>query len=179
MKVRRTVFDSLSERDVFRALESRWSPPLCLYPSLPLAKIVSLEDGDGLSTSQRRYFYATNVDYTFCEADGRPLLRVEFDGIGHGFSRDGVYIEGQPTIDLARPVAAACVVSAKRGKSARPFRVRRSTELTREFLLSRDRHHIQRCLIRHYGSLSLPTQARAVRDQSLHRVPETPRARRS
>jgi hypothetical protein len=102
LKVRRTVFDSLSERDVFRALESRWSPTLALYPSLPLSKIVDLEASDGLSESARRYFYATNVDYTFCEADGRPLLSVEFDGIGHGFSRDARYVEGRSTIDPKR-----------------------------------------------------------------------------
>jgi hypothetical protein len=31
------------------------------------------------------------VDYTFCEPDGRPLLSIEYDGLGEGFSRNGSY----------------------------------------------------------------------------------------
>ena len=45
---------------------------------------------------------STNVDYTFCTSGGRPLFSVEFDGLGGGFSRVGVYIPHRPTHDGTR-----------------------------------------------------------------------------
>jgi hypothetical protein len=102
LRLRSTVFDSASERMIFRALDSRWSPRLRLYPSLPLSKIVELEQADGLPANERRFFYATNVDYTFCEPTGRPVMSIEFDGIGGGFSRDGTYFPKRQTPDPNR-----------------------------------------------------------------------------
>jgi hypothetical protein len=101
MKLRSTIFDSKSEQKVFRSLESRWLPRVSLYPSLPLSKIIEIEP-DELSSKESQFFYKTNVDYTFCEADGNPILSIEFDGIGGGFSRDGVYIPVRETEDPYR-----------------------------------------------------------------------------
>jgi hypothetical protein len=102
VKVRATVFDSKAEEKVFRALQSRWSSKLVLYPSLPLAKVICLEEDDVLPASEERFFYQTNVDYTFCTPTGRPLFSVEFDGLGGGFSKVGVYIPQRPTRDRNR-----------------------------------------------------------------------------
>jgi hypothetical protein len=55
VKLRQTVFDSASERALFRALDSRWSPRLSLYPSMPLAKMIELESSDNLPASHRRF----------------------------------------------------------------------------------------------------------------------------
>ncbi len=43
MKVRGTIFDSESERRVFRSLETRWAKELALHPQLPLTKILKIE----------------------------------------------------------------------------------------------------------------------------------------
>jgi hypothetical protein len=95
MRRTETIFDSEAEHQLFHELEGRWSPRLRLIPQLPLSKLVKPEASDGLSSGERRFFYMTNVDYTFCWPDGRPWLSVEFDGIGHGFSRSGEYVPGR------------------------------------------------------------------------------------
>lgn len=102
MQVSTSIFDSKAEREAFLALESRWSPKIKPYPQLPLAKLVKLDATDKLTAGQKRFFYATNVDYTFCADDGRPLFSVEFDGIGGGYSSSGKYRQARATIDPHR-----------------------------------------------------------------------------
>ena len=102
MKLSRSIFDSDPEREVFRALEQRWSAKLRLYPQLPLSKIVVLEPTDRLTDGQRRTFYGTNIDYTFCDRDDRPLFSIEFDGIGGGFDRNGEYQQARRTSNPTR-----------------------------------------------------------------------------
>ena len=101
MKLKNSVFGSNSEGKVFRRLQSRWSSDLSLYPSLPLASILELEAGD-LTPGERNFFLKTSVDYTFCEANGRPVLSIEIDGLGGGFSRRGKYIPARDTPDPYR-----------------------------------------------------------------------------
>ena len=101
MKLKNSVFGSNSEAKVFRRLQSRWSSHLSLYPSLPLASIMELEAGD-LTPGERDFFLKTSVDYTFCEVNGRPVLSIEFDGLGGGFSRRGEYIPARDTPDPYR-----------------------------------------------------------------------------
>lgn len=72
------------------------------YPQLPFAKLVRVEPGDELTTGERSTYFATNVDYTFCDLRDRPLFSIEFDGIGGGFSRAGKYEQGRPTPDPHR-----------------------------------------------------------------------------
>jgi hypothetical protein len=104
MRVRSSVFDSASERRAFNALGDRWAPEFTLYPSLPLSKLFELTDEDrNLAKNERRYFFATNVDYTICEAaTGMPLLSIEFDGLGGGSSRSGRYVAERETHDPNR-----------------------------------------------------------------------------
>lgn len=105
MKIRETVFDSASERRAFTALRGRWSESVDLYPQLPLAKIIDLDpvELETWQPSELRYFWATNIDYTVCErATGAPIMSIEFDGIGGGFSRDGQYVAKRPTSDRRR-----------------------------------------------------------------------------
>jgi hypothetical protein len=53
VKIRATVFDSKAEERVFRSLQSRWSSELVMYPSLPLAKLITLEEHDLLPANDR------------------------------------------------------------------------------------------------------------------------------
>ena len=82
-------------------MESTWKSKLKIYPGLALSKIIEI-DGNELSEKERHFFYKTNVDYTFCNLDGRPFLSVEFDGMGKGISRHGFYIPSQETSDKYR-----------------------------------------------------------------------------
>jgi hypothetical protein len=92
MKVRRTVFDSESERNLFAVIESRWSQRgFVLYPSLPFANIFDITTPE-VTPEERSFLLKTSIDYTLCTKEGRPLVSVEFDGISHGFSRHGAYV---------------------------------------------------------------------------------------
>lgn len=102
MRISESIFDSHAEREAFVALESRWMPKIKPYPQLPLAKLVKLDASDRLTAGERRFFYATNVDYTFCTAEGKPLFSVEFDGIGGGYSSNGKYHQARATVDPHR-----------------------------------------------------------------------------
>jgi len=55
-----------------------------------------------LTHSEREFLLKTNVDYTLCTKRGRPLLSVEFDGLSHGFSRLGRYVQMHECHDPAR-----------------------------------------------------------------------------
>jgi len=109
MKVRETIFDSMSKAeifygmqsrfdstskaDLFYALLSRWSHRLRVYPSLLLSKIIDM-DADKLSPKQRKMLNQSAVDLTFCDLDGRLLFSLDVDEVGGGFSRRDVYNEG-------------------------------------------------------------------------------------
>jgi hypothetical protein len=101
VKVRGSIFGSKSEARAFKTLLSRWSPNLSLYPSLPLANLLEVEAGE-LKPKERDFYLKTSVDYTFCELDGRPILSMEFDGLGGGFSRGTEYLQERETPDPYR-----------------------------------------------------------------------------
>ena len=113
MRLSNSVFDSASERRVFRALESRWGEVGNLYPQIPLAKLVELEASDKLTAGERNYFFSANVDYTFCD-ESRPLFSIEFDGIGGGHSRNGVYLPKRETDDPHRELKMGFKLRAAR-----------------------------------------------------------------
>lgn len=94
MTLRPTVFDSAAERAVFKALEGQWGDELRLYPQLPLSKLFSGPPTES-TPQERSFFYKANVDYTLCDVQDRPIVSVEFDGIGGGFSREGEYLHGE------------------------------------------------------------------------------------
>lgn len=91
MKIRKTVFGSASERALYKALVTRWSDKLRIYPCLPFFNVIGVEESD-LPPNQRNFLLKTSVDYTLCDVSDQPLLSIEFDGLGEGFSRRGKYI---------------------------------------------------------------------------------------
>jgi hypothetical protein len=76
---------------LFRALQTRWSPKLNIYPNLPLTNIIG-GDSASLAPNEVRFLRSTSVDYTLCDRSDRPILSIEFDGLGEGFSRSGNYV---------------------------------------------------------------------------------------
>ena len=103
MKIRKSIFGSKSEYGLFRTLQNRWSKNFDLWPSLPFSNIVELDKYEpSLSSKEREFFYNTNIDYTLCTKDGSPVLSIEFDGLGKGFSRNGEYIQIEESLDPYR-----------------------------------------------------------------------------
>jgi hypothetical protein len=103
MKIKNTIFASKPEERVFKSLESRWSPQFKIWLALSLSNLFRLEASD-VTQEERRFFNATSVDYTLCNSSYRPLLSIEFDGMGGGFSRDGIYVPGRIGTDPMRKV---------------------------------------------------------------------------
>lgn len=102
MKIRKSVFGSESERRVYKALESRWAERFDLFPSLPFTNIVDITNAN-VTNEERSFLHKTSVDFTLCEKEtNRPILSIDFDGLGHGFSHDGQYIEIWPSWDPYR-----------------------------------------------------------------------------
>lgn len=97
MKIRNTVFGSGNERELFTALNSTWSEHFNLWPSLPFLSVIEVDGGEVLR-GEWEELLKTSVDITLCpKADDRPVVSIEFDGDGHGFSRDGKYVQLHPS----------------------------------------------------------------------------------
>ena len=99
MEIRKTIWDSKSEKAIFESIQTKWSSKLNLYAHLPLCNIIKI-DPEETTTKERDYYFKTEVDYTLCEQpNDNPMLSIEFDGIGGGYSRNGEYIQKRQTPD--------------------------------------------------------------------------------
>ncbi len=101
MSIRKTIFGSASEMELFRSIERTWHSRLLLYPQVPFCQVFDLDDLH-LSASQVKFLRMTSIDYTVCDHSGSPILCIEFDGMGHGFSKDGKYVQMHPSQDIYR-----------------------------------------------------------------------------
>jgi hypothetical protein len=90
MKPRSTIFDSQCEHELFSAIRGSWEPTYRVYPHVPFENLVDL-DPQHLTVPELAFLHKTTVDYALTTADDRPLLGIEFDGLGHGYTTDGVY----------------------------------------------------------------------------------------
>lgn len=101
MKIKSSVFGSESEKELFKTLNTNWSDKLNLYSNLPFVNIIDVSVSN-LSDNEKNFLYKTSVDYTLCTKADNPLLSIEFDGLGHGFSKVGEYIQIIQTEDPHR-----------------------------------------------------------------------------
>jgi hypothetical protein len=101
MTVRRTIFGGTNEEELFRSIKSGWQEKFSIYPQVPFCQVFDLENLP-ITKKQIDFLRKTSIDYTLCTKNGRPLLCVEFDGMGHGFSRNGEYVEVHPSLDTYR-----------------------------------------------------------------------------
>lgn len=95
MKIRKSVFASESEKELFKTLNTHLSQNFDLFPSLPFASIIDIDD-PLLSDKEKNFLYKTSVDYTLCTKRGKSLVSIEFDGLCHGFSRNEEFIQIVP-----------------------------------------------------------------------------------
>lgn len=99
MSVKKSVFGSKSEERGFRSIEHIWGEDYAIYPQFPWSGLF-IPDPKWKDTSN--LFFKTSVDYVFCEKGGRPLLAIDFDGMGRGFDRNGEYVQTEATSDPYR-----------------------------------------------------------------------------
>jgi hypothetical protein len=91
MKIHESVFGSESEKELFKTLKTQWSQNFDVFPSLPFASIIDIDD-PLLSDKEKNFLYESSADYTLCTKRGKTLVSVEFDGLYHGFSRNWEFI---------------------------------------------------------------------------------------
>ncbi len=101
MKVRESVFGSRTEKAVYASLLGFWEPEYHIYHNLPFPLIVDFNANE-LPYNETSFLLKTSVDFTVCENDGKPIFSIEFDGIGGGTSKEGVYQPARQTIDPKR-----------------------------------------------------------------------------
>ncbi len=101
---RESIFDSGAEKKLFRELESRWTPKLRLFTQTPLRSLLEIGPAEiaRMKGRHKRYFRSASVDFTFTDIDGKPLLSIEFDGIGGGFGHGRRYVPVNSTSDPNR-----------------------------------------------------------------------------
>ncbi|HSE65963.1 MAG TPA: hypothetical protein VLB12_03180 [Gemmatimonadales bacterium] len=92
MQPRTTIFDSQNERELFLAIHGTWEPDYRLYPQIPFPSLIDL-DPQKLDAVQLEFLHKTSVDYVLTTPDGQPVFALEFDGLGHGYSKDGRYVQ--------------------------------------------------------------------------------------
>ncbi len=97
MKRKKTVFGSKSERGAFALVKGKWADRFNVYLSLPFSNIIDFMN-EPLTSKEKETLLKTSVDFTLTNKQkDKPILSVEFDGIGCGFNKDGVYIPQRPT----------------------------------------------------------------------------------
>lgn len=102
MKIRDSVFGSPKERELYSTLESRWADKFNLYPSLPFTSIIDIQGAD-VKEGEKRYLFKTSVDFTLCEKEtDKPIMSIDFDGLGHGFSHEEKYVQVRQSKDPFR-----------------------------------------------------------------------------
>lgn len=101
---RKSIFDSGAEKNLFRELESRWTPKLRLFTQTPLRSLLEISPAEikRMKNRHTRYFRSASVDFTFTDVHGEPLLSIEFDGIGGGFGHGRRYVPARSTPDENR-----------------------------------------------------------------------------
>jgi len=90
-----SIFGSNAEQEVYLCLTSVWSKYVDIYPQIPVRRVLGYDNLQNLPLSPGAidYLLKTEFDFVVCEKDtATAQLAIEFDGIGHGFSRNGEYI---------------------------------------------------------------------------------------
>jgi len=93
--MKRSIFDSNSEKKLFRKIDSRWGKYVEVYPQIPVKNVIGYNQIKSLDMPDKAKDYLLNTafDFVVCELQTAiPILAIEFDGIGGGFSQDEQYI---------------------------------------------------------------------------------------
>lgn len=92
--MRKSVFDSGSEKKLFNRLKTSWNRYVDVFPQVPVrgvAEYESIKNFEG-NPELSEFLLKTSFDFVVCELNtGIPILVVEFDGLSGGFSCDGQF----------------------------------------------------------------------------------------
>ena len=104
--MKKSIFDSKSEKVIFKRLKTLWSRYVDVFPQIPVRNVVDYTELENFDKNPKvkDYLLKTSFDFVVCELDtGVPILVIEFDGLSGGFSREGIfYIENEPKQDKHR-----------------------------------------------------------------------------
>lgn len=109
MAVKQHVFGSNAERAAWDKLRRRWGDGYSLYPNLPFLMVFDTKGvvdvsawpevlpAPLISAQEFNRLKKTSIDFTLCDAAGKPLVCVEFDGLQEGFNVGTSYRAADPT----------------------------------------------------------------------------------
>ncbi len=120
MPIRESVFGRRPEERLFSSLRARWGAHLDIFPSLPFCQIVDIAQLS-VNRQERELLFKSSVDYTLCEAGGRPVASIEFDGLCGGFSRRGRYVASVVRSDRARKLDLKLRLAAEANEPGTPL----------------------------------------------------------
>ena len=85
----RSIFGSGVERETYFALRKKWAKEVDVFPLLPVKVVVGFDRVQAIQDElEKDFLLKTEFDYVVCWKNrGIPVLVLEFDGIGGGFSR--------------------------------------------------------------------------------------------
>jgi len=92
MSLQKCIFDGFHEEILFKHINSMWKDNFNIYPQLPFTKIFDIGTLN-ISQNERDFLLKTNIDYTVCDKEDKPLMCIEFDGWSHGYNRGDKYIQ--------------------------------------------------------------------------------------
>lgn len=97
MKIKKSIFDSNPEIKIHQNLSKLWGDKVLILPHIPVKDVIDIYDKNANISSDEKEKLLVKSNFDFVVASkkkhdyGRPLLVIEFDGIGCGFSFDRVY----------------------------------------------------------------------------------------
>jgi len=104
--MKKSIFDSKSEKEIFKRLKTLWSQYVDVFPQIPVRNVISYSELEKFDNNPKvkDYLLKTSFDFVVCELDtGIPILIIEFDGLSGGFSREGIfYLDNEPEYDQYR-----------------------------------------------------------------------------
>jgi hypothetical protein len=92
MKVKSSIFGSISERDNYSKLLKQWGDKYRVYHNIPFLMVFELEASEIQNKSTYEYLKKTSIDYVICNDADKALVGIEFDGLQQGISIGGEYV---------------------------------------------------------------------------------------
>lgn len=103
--MKKSIFDSKAEKSIYKRLKTFWNKYVDVFPQIPVRNVIEYDEIVKFEKDVKTNFLLkTSFDFVICELEtGFPILVVEFDGLGGGFSQEGnFYMKTIPEIDPHR-----------------------------------------------------------------------------
>ena len=101
MPVKKSIFGSKGEEGGFRSIAHSWGDQYYVASNFQFAQLFEPDEN---IRDKSNFFFKTSIDYILCSKDYAPILAIDFDGLGQGFSRDRQYVQTKRTEDPHRKI---------------------------------------------------------------------------